>query len=417
MQNSDSNQLDPIAFHVLLLFSGGHRLTVYELSESSKYSVDKVWDALKNTLLKKNYVKRLPKGKFVIDVLGIEHLLKNGISAEMEEESFDPDEFIKKLPFSFKNRREALIWFLPLMLLALLAAALTLYIHYRLLPPVELLFQILAWLAALALAFFYVKYSYRHLMSEERIVLFSNGKPYHEKGPGHVLFFHPFYRVKEVDMREQVTDIIDRKCATRDNLTLLASLHVVWEIIDATLYLTKKANVPDSIAREAEVLLCISVSEYTLDDAQRNREIIEKMAETRITRRVAEWGVQINQIVLNKLDPPDLIKEGLANRRKAILESEAYEIMESKRQELLRNLLTLSEIMARSPSATLLKYLDTLEKISVGNSTKFVIPMEFVNFLKDIAKKIPSDNDDSDNNSDSGDSKTPPTIPPPGLNS
>ncbi len=382
MFNTDSNDLDLIAFNTLLLFSGGQMLTVFGISEVSKHPVDEMWRVIK-VLQGKKYIKKSSNGKFVIDEAGVDYLLKRGVEAEMEEEPPDPEEFKKHLPFSFKDWKGMAFWFLPLAILI----ALPFFVHYYFLSE-SIFFHILAGLAALVLLVLYFKFSHRHLLENERLVLFYSGKPYHEKGPGHVLFFPIFYVIKEVDIKERSLEITDKKCSTKDNMPLLATLHITWEVIEAIPFVTKAANAEDSLHRAATASLNSSISEYTLDEAQRDRGALSKMIETKITKRAYAWGVQIKSVTLSKLSLPDLILEGLVNKRKAILESEAFAIKESKRQEMLANLFRLSEIMARNPQAALLKYLDTLEKIGASASAKYLIPTEFFGSLRDLLASI-----------------------------
>ena len=381
---NDPNELDPIAFWVLLLLSGGQQFSFHDLVKTMDRSKESVWEALQ-TLQSNKYAKN-ENSKFMIDFSGVEYLNKRGILANEAEEIPTSKDFKKKVkPPFFSNWTEMFIWLtLPAMLFLIAAVAtFILTFGYNYVSVEKRVYQTAIWVAWLILSAIYVKLSYHHVIENERIVVFQSGEAISKKGPGHFLLLPLIQHPKKVDLRERPLEIKKEPCLTRDKMLITAGFYMSWQIDDPIPSLTKVSSVDDSVSTLSAAVLRSTIAEYNMDDAIERQRALNTLIRARIEHKVADWGVQINNTEIRELQPSDSMMKQLENRRRANLESESERARSKAKVKSLQQFLTIGAGMAQNPIAFNLKYLDTLEKIGEGASTKYIIPMEFFNLLRD----------------------------------
>jgi len=385
MLPNNNDGLDPIALWVLLILSGGQRFTARELAEVPGRPVGNLWDALQD-LLRRQFI-RSEKGRFIIATSGVEFLALRGmVSAEPEDEP-KPKDFIKKIhPPYFSSFPEFFVWAAAplLLLLPTITTASVITAGFNFISPDKKAAQYGVWILYLVIAGLYVWGSHHNIMEHERLVIFRGGKAIAKKGPGHAFILPLIDNPKKVDLREKSQEIKKEPCITRDNILVNAGFYISWHIDDPILSLTKVSNVEDSMSLLCAAVLRATISEYSLRDALRMQKAINTLIRNRIEQRSADWGVEVNNTEVRELHPPDNVMKRIENQLSATLESDATRIKSDAHARSLRDYLTIGEGMARNPIAFNLKYLDTLEKIGEGPSTKYVIPMEFFTMLQEF---------------------------------
>lgn len=397
---NNNDGLDPIALWVLLILSGGQRFTARELAEVPGRPAGNLWDALQD-LLRQQFI-RSEKGRFMIASAGVEFLALRGvISAEPEDEP-QPKDFIKKIrPPFFSSFPEFFTWAAaPLLLLLLtIMAASVITAGFNFISPDKKAAQYGVWILYFVIAGLYVWGSHHNIMEHERLVIFRGGKAIAKKGPGHAFILPLIDNPKKVDLREKSQEIKKEPCLTQDNILVNAGFYISWHIDDPIPSLTKVSNVEDSMSLLCAAILRATISEYSLRNALRMQKAINTLIRTRIEQRSADWGVEVNNTEVRELHPPDNVMKRIENQLSATLESDATRIKSDAHARSLRDYLTIGEGMARNPIAFNLKYLDTLEKIGEGPSTKYIIPMEFFTMLQEFLQGM---NNRDDNNPGNG---------------
>lgn len=400
MFGNDPNELDPIAFWVLLLLSGGQQFTFHDLVKSLNRSHESVWDALQ-TLQTKKFAKN-EKSKFMIDFAGVEYLIKKGIlAAEAEDEPKEKD-FKKgfKPPFFFSTWTEMFIWLGVPFALTFLAYFFNWRVTagYSFISSDKRLTQAFVWVIYALLLGAYIWFSYHHVIENERLVVFFAGKAIGKRGPGHILLLPIFHTTKKVDLREKSQEIKKEPCLTKDKILVNAGFYITWKIDDPIPCLTKVSNVEDSMLLLSTAILRAAIAEFDMEEAFEKRRALNTLIRTRIEHKAGDWGVQINSTELRELQPPDNVMKSIENRFK----SEAH-------VEHLRKLMAVGAGMDQRTFN--LTYLETLEKIGEGASTKYIIPMEIFNLLQEF---IRGQGNGNNNGHAPGNENNPPGQLPPG---
>jgi regulator of protease activity HflC (stomatin/prohibitin superfamily) len=378
----NNDDLDPISFWVLLLLSGGQKFTFHDLVKSMNQSKESVWEALK-ILQEKKFAKN-EKSMFMIDFEGVVYLTRQGILASEADEDPKPKEFKNKLkPPFFSSWADLLIWlaFPLILLIPTIWAASFFTAGFNFVSVEKRVYQYGTWLIYIGLIALYVKLSYHYILETDRLVVFRRGKAIGKKGPGLVFVLPIIDHVKIVDMREKSLEIKKEPCLTRDSMLLNAGFYITWQVDEPIPSLTKVAKVEDSMSLLSAAALRTSVAQFSMEEAMERQRGLNTLIRTRIEHKAGDWGVQVNSTELRELTPPDNVMKRIENRFKAELESEAALTKSDAQVESLRRLF---QVGSRIDDRTFnLKYLDTLEKIGEGASTKYIIPVEFFNLLRE----------------------------------
>ncbi len=391
MVTPDNNQddLDPISFWVLLLLSGGQKFSFHELAVAMNQpdrsvSMESVVNAL-NILKQRKFIK-VEDSKFVIDFDGVVYLSRHGILAEEADDTPKPKDFKNKikLPF-FSSPSDMLTWLAtPLILLIPTFFIASCFISgYAHISTERWIYYYGTWLVYIGVTALYAKLSYHYVTEMERLVVFRGGKAIGKKGPGRVLTLPIIDHIKIVDMREKSLEIKKEPCLTSNNMLMTAGFYLTWQVENPIDSLTKVSKIEDSMSLLCASALRTSIAQFEMEAALERQPALNHLIRARIEHKAGDWGVQVNNTELRELTPPGNYLKQVENRFKVALESEAAREMSNVKVQSLRQFLTIGEGMARNPIAFNLKYLDTLEKIGEGASTKYIIPMEFFNLLRD----------------------------------
>lgn len=410
---NNNNGLDPIALWVLLILSGGQRFSILELVRFLGRSAENVWTAVQ-TLRNQGMVED-SRGRYRITNVGIEYLAFQGISATVPEDEPEPRDFIRRIrPPFFPSFREMFIWAAtPLIMIiptAIFLSALT--AGYNFISMDKRITQAAIIILYLAFLSLYIWMSSYNIVESERLVVFRGGRAIGNRGPGRHLLLPLIDNPRRVDMRERSKEINREPCITLDNVLVNVGFYITWQIDDPAPSLTRVSNIEDSMSLLAAAALRTTVAEYTMQNAMQMRRALNNLIRNRIEQKAGEWGVQVNSTEIRELQPSDGVMKQLENQFAANLESAATLTRSTAKVQSLQQFMAIGAGMARNPIAFNLKYLDTLEKIGEGASTKYIIPMEFFNTLQDWIRG--QMNQGNGNNPPGNENNPPEQLPPSG---
>jgi regulator of protease activity HflC (stomatin/prohibitin superfamily) len=149
------------------------------------------------------------------------------------------------------------------------------------------------------------------------------------------------------------------------------------------------------------------------------REEINTLLRTKLDEVTERWGVKVTTVEIREIDPPKDVQDAMnkqmaaeRTRRAIVLEADgkkqyAITVAEGERQskilsaegdrqaEILKaegHAKALENIFAAAKlvddKTISLQYLETLKIMGQGASTKYIFPMEFLDFIKPIAERI-----------------------------
>ena len=260
----------------------------------------------------------------------------------------------------------------------------------------------------------------------ERLVTLQWGKLQGVGGPGFHIVMPPMYNAKIVDTRERVRRVPTQKYITSDNVVVDMDFVIYFEVLkdQAEKSVLNVENMESAVINLAVATLRAVIGATTLAEALAERERIGDELQVRLDQDTGRWGVKVNGVEVNEIDPPPGVKAAMEREKSAeaiktaeITESEGQRQSQINRAEGEKQAAILSaegqraaEILeaegdqqaavlrAEGFSTALdkiyqvastvdvktmsLQYFETLKALGSSPSTKFIFPMEFTSMLQ-----------------------------------
>lgn len=140
-----------------------------------------------------------------------------------------------------------------------------------------------------------------------------------------------------IDLREAVYDFPKQNVITRDNVAIVLNAIIYFQVTDAKRAVYEIANLPDAIEKLTQTTLRNIVGELDLDQTLVSRDTINKKLGVILDEATHKWGVKVNRVELQDIQPPADIQNAMEkqmraerDRRAVILEAEG-----SKQSQIL----------------------------------------------------------------------------------
>jgi len=185
-------------------------------------------------------------------------------------------------------------------------------------------------MVAVAFAFIIVSMAVRIVRPYERGLVERLGKFQRILPPGLNLIVPLFDTVRKVDMREVVLDVPPQMVITKDNVGVEVDA-VIWaQVTDPFRAYYEISNYINAATKLAQTNLRNVIGELDLDSSLSSRDQINGQLRDVLDDATDKWGVKINRVELQRIDPPTDITAAMSrqmkaerDKRAAILDAEA----------------------------------------------------------------------------------------------
>lgn len=260
----------------------------------------------------------------------------------------------------------------------------------------------------------------------ERLVVFRLGRALGAKGPGLVLLIPFVDQGERVDLREIYFDVDPQTCITKDNAPLSIDFLVYMKVINALSSVIEVEHFRGAARGIAITTLRALVGDMNLDDVLARRDQLNDLLQEKLDQVTNRWGIKVTAVEIREIIPPREIQDAMSRQMSAeryrratvteadgkreaaikvaegdkqarILQAEGQRQAEIEEAEGQRQATILRaqgyadalgkifEVAQGIDSKTMsLEYLNTLKKLGEGESTKFVLPMEFTSLLRPL---------------------------------
>ena len=138
------------------------------------------------------------------------------------------------------------------------------------------------------------------------------------------------YKTRErIDLRETVFDFPKQSVITKDNVVTEINALIYFQIVDPVKSVYEINNLPNAIEKLTQTTLRNVIGELELDDCLASRDTINTKLRIILDDATNKWGVKVNRVELQDINPPQDIKEAMEkqmraerNRRAQIIEAE-----------------------------------------------------------------------------------------------
>ncbi len=224
--------------------------------------------------------------------------------------------------------------------------------------------------------------SIKILKEYERGVIFFLGRYTGVKGPGLIFLIPGLQKMQLVELRTVTMDIPSQDIISRDNVTLKVNGVVYFRVENPKKAIISVENYLMATAQIAQTTLRSVIGQFELDEILTHRDQINAKLQSIIDEQTEPWGVKVSAVEVKAIDLPIEMQKAMARQAEAEREKRAKIISASGEFEASIKLAQAAANLDKNANAIILRYLDTMKEISVGDgktTTFFPLPIDFMN--------------------------------------
>jgi len=172
-------------------------------------------------------------------------------------------------------------------------------------------------LIVVALAFILGAMSIRIIRPYEKGLVERLGKYQRTLDSGLNLIMPFFDLLQKVDMREIVLDVPPQMVITRDNVGVEVDAVVFCQVTDPVRSRYEISNYVLAATKLAQTNLRNVIGEMDLDQSLSSRDTINAQLRDVLDIATDKWGVKVNRVEIQRIDPPIDITEAMSRQMKA----------------------------------------------------------------------------------------------------
>ncbi|XP_043190345.1 band 7 protein AGAP004871-like [Amphibalanus amphitrite] len=222
----------------------------------------------------------------------------------------------------------------------------------------------------------------------ERAIIFRLGRlaPGGAQGPGLFFILPCLDTFRCVDLRVVSFDVAPQEILTKDLVTISVDAVVYYRIFEPTVSVTNVENSGSSTRLLAATTLRTVLGQYNLSDILSQRETIAHLMQSTLDEATDAWGVKVERVEVKDVRLPMELQRAMAAEAEASREAKAKVIAAEGEMKASRALKEAADVMAESPNALQLRYLQTLNSISAEKNTTIIFPVP-IDIIGGLMKK------------------------------
>lgn len=204
-----------------------------------------------------------------------------------------------------------------------------------------------------------------------------------------------------IDLRETVYDFPRQNVITSDNVTIEINAILYFQITDPVKALYEVHNLPDAIEKLTQTTLRNVIGELELDKTLTSRDTINTKLRVILDEATDKWGVKVNRVELQDINPPEDIKNAMEkqmraerNRRARILEAEGEKksqilVAEGDKEAKIARAEGEAKskiLVAQAEAEAIEKIMNTI-KTTKTDPAQYMLAMKYINAFNDIVQK------------------------------
>jgi len=216
-------------------------------------------------------------------------------------------------------------------------------------------------------------------------------------------------KITRIDLREKVYDFPKQNVITRDNVFTEINALLFFQITDPVKAVYEISNVPDAIEKLTQTTLRNVVGELDLDALFASRDTINMKLRKILDEATDKWGVKINRVELQEINPPAEIRgamekqirakqdktaailEAEGQKKSKILEAEGYKEASIRRAEgerqskiLLAEGAAVARMRVAQAEAEAINKVTNAFKSINGDPANYLIAISYIEALREM---------------------------------
>lgn len=209
----------------------------------------------------------------------------------------------------------------------------------------------------------------------ERGVILRFGRSIGIRGPGLIILIPFVEKIIKVDTRTVTMDVQPQDIITRDNVSMKVNAVVYFKVVAPEEAIVKVEDFYFATSQLAQTTLRSVMGQYQLDEVLSQRDKINHALQTILDKQTEPWGIKISMVELKHIDLPKEMQRAMAKEAEAERERRAKVISAEGELQRSQKLADASNVLASSPTALQLAYLQTLTEIAGDKTNTIVFPL------------------------------------------
>lgn len=209
----------------------------------------------------------------------------------------------------------------------------------------------------------------------ERGVIFRLGRLVGPRGPGLFVIIPIIDRMVKVDLRVVTLDVPSQEAITKDNVTVKVNAVVFFRVIDPSASVVQVEDYKRATWNIAQTTLRNVLGQFDLDDLLSNREKINARLQQIIDETTEPWGVKVGIVEVKDVELPQTMQRAMAKQAEAEREKRAKIVHAEGEFAAAKTLTDAADLMSQHPISVQLRYLQTLNEISVEKNSTIIFPV------------------------------------------
>lgn len=211
----------------------------------------------------------------------------------------------------------------------------------------------------------------------ERAVIFRLGRirPGGPKGPGLFFVIPCTDTYEKVDLRTLSFDVPPQEVLTRDSVTITVDAVVFFRVRNPTMAVCNVVNYNWSTRLLAQTTLRNVLGTKLLSEVLSEREVISGQMQQILDLATDPWGIQVERVEVKDVRLPVQLQRAMAAEAEATREARAKVIAAEGEQNAARSLKEAADVMAETPTALQLRFMQTLNVVSDEKNSTIIFPV------------------------------------------
>jgi regulator of protease activity HflC (stomatin/prohibitin superfamily) len=226
------------------------------------------------------------------------------------------------------------------------------------------------------------------LREYERAVVFTLGRVGRKAaGPGIVILIPIIQRMVKVDMRTLVHDVPTQDVISQDNVSVKVNAVIYYRVIDSVRAIVQVENYMAATSQLAQTTLRSVLGKHDLDEMLQERDKLNKDIQAILDVQTEAWGIKVSNVEIKHVDVDSSMIRAIAKQAEAERERRSKIIIAEGEEQAATKLSEAATILATSPGAMELRYLNALQEIAGDRTNTIVFPFS----MEQVAKAIRGD--------------------------
>jgi regulator of protease activity HflC (stomatin/prohibitin superfamily) len=217
--------------------------------------------------------------------------------------------------------------------------------------------------------------SLRVLREYQRGVVFQLGRFWKVKGPGLVILVPVIQQMVRVELRTVVLDVPSQDVISRDNVSVKVNAVVYFRVVDPQKAIIEVENFMMATSQLAQTTLRSVLGKHDLDEMLSQREKLNLDIQQTLDAQTLSWGIKVSNVEMKHVDINESMIRAIARQAEAERERRAKVIHAEGEMQAAQKLYEAAQILAQSPLAIQLRYLETLTVIAADKNSTIVFPL------------------------------------------